>query len=87
MVLLLSILGGMTLGCSLLFFLAPQQINKRNIGNIVIGQKPKEKTTQNLFLNKIISIDEKITTVSVTTGVFLLVITAILFWTASTLTK
>ena len=80
MVGLLFILGGLTLGFSIIFFVAPQQISKRNLGDInILTGKSKSKEIESI-INKVISIDEKISAVGKLMGFLLLAITVLLFW-------
>ncbi len=83
-IVLLFALGGLALGFSLVFFFAPQQINKRNMLAVNVGKKVSNKGTEGL-INKVVSIDEKITAVSTAMGVVLIVLTVILFWVGCTL--
>ncbi len=82
----LFILGGLALGCSMVFFFTPQHINRRKVLNFNIGPKVKDKGTEGM-LNRIISIDEKISAAGTAMGIFLLLLTAILFWLGLILLK
>ncbi|MBU0759945.1 MAG: hypothetical protein KKC66_04330 [Candidatus Omnitrophica bacterium] len=77
---ILFVLGGLSLGFSLLFFLAPKQINSRQILDLYIGPKAKQEGLEGL-INRIITIDDKITMAAQAMGVFLVFFTLILFWT------
>lgn len=83
---ILFILGGVTLGFSMLFFLAPRQLGGRKVGDLMVGQKPGQKGLDGI-LNKVVSIDEKVTFVGTSMGLFLIVITAVLLYLSYTLIK
>lgn len=87
MVSLLFILGGLTLGFSLVFFVAPKQISKCNLGDVnIITRKSKDKEIDRI-INRVISIDEKISAVGQLMGFLLLVIAIVLFWSGYTLSS
>ncbi|MBU1006469.1 MAG: hypothetical protein KKH08_02600 [Candidatus Omnitrophica bacterium] len=79
MALLFFTLGGLTLGFSLLFFLAPQQIHSRQL-DMYFGQKAKNEGLEGI-MNQVYSIEDKINLTARAMGMFLIVMTLIFFWT------